>query len=115
MSSHPQPDLPLEVTVQETKQRLDENQIELIDCREQDEHQRVHIEGATLIPMSEMQDRVAELDAIKDKHIVVHCHLGGRSMQVTQWLRQRGAEKVQSMAGGIDAWATEIDTSLPRY
>jgi rhodanese-related sulfurtransferase len=55
------------------------------------------------------------LDPYRECEVVVHCHHGGRSMQVTRWLRQQGFAKAQSMAGGIDAWAAEIDTSLPRY
>ena len=107
--------LPLEINVQETKQLLDAGEIELIDCREQDEYQLVNIEGATLFPMSQMQERAAEFDEMTDKRLVIHCHMGGRSMQVTQWLRQRGLSQVQSMAGGIDAWSIAIDTSKPRY
>jgi len=59
--------------------------------------------------------RAAELEPYRAREIVVHCHHGGRSMQVTQWLRQQGYSRVQSMAGGIDRWACEIEPNLPRY
>ena len=62
-----------------------------------------------------MMERAAELDPHKDDHIVVMCHHGGRSWEVTQWLRQRGFSRTQNLTGGIDAWAREIDPSLPRY
>jgi rhodanese-related sulfurtransferase len=45
----------------------------------------------------------------------VHCHHGGRSLRVVRWLREQGFSRAQSMAGGIDQWAVDIDPSLPRY
>lgn len=86
-----------------------------LDCRETEEYEMVRIEGTQLIPMSELQQRVEELDPYRDNTIVVHCHLGGRSLQVATWLRQQGFTKASSMAGGIEQWASEIDTSLPKY
>ncbi|MBP88519.1 MAG: hypothetical protein CMJ64_17690 [Planctomycetaceae bacterium] len=87
----------------------------LLDCREPVEHGMVNIEAATLIPMGQLPERVTELEEHRERHIVVHCHHGGRSLQVTQWLRQQGFPKTQNMSGGIDVWAIEIDRSLPRY
>ena len=86
-----------------------------LDCREAEEYEMVCIEGTQLIPMSELQQRVEELHPHREKTIVVHCHLGCRSLQVATWLRQQGFAKAASMAGGIDQWATEIDPSLPKY
>jgi adenylyltransferase/sulfurtransferase len=106
----------MEIDCQSVKSRLDAREpLLLIDCRERDEYALVHIEEATLIPMSEMQARVGELEPHRDQPIVVHCHHGGRSLRVTAWLRQQGFANVQSLAGGIDRWAEEIDRSLPRY
>lgn len=87
----------------------------LLDCRERAEHQTVRIDGATLIPMGELQQRAGELEEFRQKRIIVYCHHGGRSLMVTQWLREQGFARAQNMTGGIDAWALEIDTSLPRY
>ena len=87
----------------------------LLDCRESDEHQFVNIPQARLLPMSELAQRVGELEPHRGDEIVVHCHHGGRSLRVAMWLRQQGFAKAQSMAGGIDQWAQEIDPSLPRY
>ncbi len=87
----------------------------LLDCREQDEWDQVHIAAARLIPMSQLADRVGELEAFRQLPIAVHCHHGGRSLRVANWLRDQGFAKAQSVAGGIDAWAQQIDTSLPRY
>ncbi len=87
----------------------------LIDCREPMEVEMAAIEGAVLMPMSQWANVVPQLDAMKNRHIVVHCHHGGRSLRVAQWLRANGFPEAQSMAGGIDAWSQEIDPSIPRY
>ena len=85
----------------------------LLDVREDWEIAICALPGATHIPMQQVPARKEDLP--DDKPLVVMCHHGGRSMQVTRWLRQQGFNKAQSMAGGIDAWAAEIDPSLPRY
>ena len=108
--------LPLETSCQTVKAKLDAcDHFVLLDCREEDEYATVCIAGAKLFPMSQLMAKAAELEPFRDCEVVVHCHHGGRSMQVTRWLRQQGFAKAQSMAGGIDAWAVEIDPSLPRY
>ena len=87
----------------------------LLDCREQNEFDHVNIEGATLLPMSEIQQRISELEEHREREIIVYCHHGMRSLNVAQWMRQQGFNKVQSMSGGIDQWALKIDPSLVRY
>lgn len=85
----------------------------LLDVREPWEYQAAHIEGSTLIPMDQVPSRQQELDP--DGHIVVVCHHGVRSLNVTNWLRQQGFEKAQSMRGGIDAWSRRVDAKVPMY
>ncbi len=87
----------------------------LIDCREPNEWELVRIEGAKLLPMSELLERVGELEPHRGQHIVVHCHHGGRSLRVAQWLRAQGFAQTQSLAGGIDQWAAEISPGMTRY
>jgi adenylyltransferase/sulfurtransferase len=87
----------------------------LVDCREQDEFDLVHIAGAVLFPMSQLADRIGELAPYRDWDVAIHCHHGGRSLCVANWLREQGFGRAQSMAGGIDLWAVEIDPTLPRY
>ena len=106
----------LEVSCQETAEKLKQGEtFLLLDCREQDEYDHVHIAGATLLPMSQIADRVQELEPQRDQPVIVYCHHGGRSLRVTMFLKQAGFADVRSMAGGIDAWASEIDPSIPRY
>lgn len=110
------PDLPLEISCQYVKELLDRGaDFLLLDCREADEHAVAKIDAARLLPMSEIQKRLAELDADRQRQIVVHCHLGGRSLRVAQWLRENGFQAAQSMSGGIDEWSTSIDAQVPRY
>lgn len=65
------------------------------------------------IPMNEIPARLSELDP--DTPIACLCHHGARSQRVAAFLAQNGFEKVVNIAGGIDAWATEHDPSVPRY
>jgi rhodanese-related sulfurtransferase len=85
----------------------------LLDCREPWEYQAAHIEGAAHIPMQDIPARIQELDP--EEHIVVICHHGVRSMNVTAWLRQQGYDKAQSVAGGIDRWSRLVDPKVPTY
>jgi rhodanese-related sulfurtransferase len=86
----------------------------LLDVRELWEFETASIEGAKLMPMGDVPSRAnQELDP--EDRIVVYCHHGVRSMNVTAWLRQQGFEKAQSMAGGIDAWSRRVDPKVPLY
>jgi len=108
--------LPLETDCKAVRAKLDADEsFVFLDCREQDEFDTVHIDGTVLIPMTQLQERVSELDGKQDEEIIVHCHHGGRSLRVAQWLRQQGFSKAVSMAGGIDAWAIEIEPGMARY
>lgn len=105
-----------EITCLELKARLDEGaEVLLIDCREPDEHEMVRIEEAVLIPMSELLERFPEIAGRLDDEVVVHCHHGVRSLQVTAWLQQQGFSNVRSLRGGIDSWAVQVNPSLKRY
>ena len=87
----------------------------LLDCREQDEYDLVHVADSTLLPMSQLASRVDELDPYRGQEILVLCHHGMRSLQVATWLREQGFANARSISGGIDAWACQVDTSLVRY
>ena len=107
---------PLEVDCQTVKAKQGSGLPFLfVDCREPDEYATAHIEGTTLLPMSQLVDRAAELEPHKHGEILVHCHHGGRSLRVVNWLRQHGFDHAINMAGGIDQWSQVIDPSVPRY
>jgi rhodanese-related sulfurtransferase len=108
--------IPIEIDVRSVKQMLDgREKFVFLDCREPAEVATAQIAGTTHIPMREVPARIAELGTASNQRIVVHCHHGGRSLRVTQFLRQQGFEQAQNMAGGIDAWSLEVDPSVPRY
>ncbi|MCG6158402.1 rhodanese-like domain-containing protein [Rubinisphaera margarita] len=106
----------LEVSCAQVKEMLDdERDFLLLDCREVEEYETVHIEGAKLMPMSEIVRKVGQIDEHREKPVIVYCHHGGRSLRVTKFLIDQGFTDVKSMAGGIDEWAEKIDPSKPRY
>lgn len=108
-------ELPLGISVQDVAQLMHDNhEFLLLDCRQAEEYELVHLPNAQLIPMDQLPQRVGELPD-KLSRIVVYCHLGGRSELVAQWLRDQGFANAQTMDGGVDAWSQWIDPSLPRY
>jgi rhodanese-related sulfurtransferase len=104
-----------EISPEEVKAKLDAGApFTLLDVREPWEFERAWIDGAKLMPMGDVPSRAhQELDP--EEAIIVVCHHGVRSMNVTAWLRQQGFEKVQSMRGGIDAWSRIVDRNVPVY
>jgi len=107
----------MEVTPAEVKRRLDAGEkLRLIDVREVGEHQTANIEGAELIPMNTVPQRLAHIEALADEEpVIVFCHHGVRSLNVVSWLRQQGVANSVSMSGGIEEWSLSIDPSVPRY
>lgn len=87
----------------------------LIDCRTPDEYHLVSIDNSLLIPLDELIQRLDELEAHRDRTILVLCHSGRRSLRAVQILKFFGFDSARSVCGGIDAWATCIQTDLPRY
>ena len=104
-----------EITPEELKSLRDaNNDVTVLDVREPWEYEVAKIAGSKHIAMGDVPARFnQELDP--EDHIVVVCHHGVRSMNVTVWLRQQGFEKAQSMRGGIDAWSRRVDGKVPMY
>jgi rhodanese-related sulfurtransferase len=106
--------LDYEISPAEAAAVLREKSGRLIDVREPWELAVAHVEGSVDIPMGDVPARAfQELDP--EERLLVLCHLGIRSMNVTVWLRNQGFEQAQSVRGGIDAWAAEVDASVSRY
>jgi rhodanese-related sulfurtransferase len=105
-----------EITPREFVRRRDGGEIiVLLDCRTSSERDIALIDGATHVPMHELGARLEGLRAHEATPIVVHCHHGSRSLQVTAALRQAGFDDVRSMAGGIHLWSLDIDPSVAVY
>jgi len=102
-----------QMTVQELKQRRDLGvDLFLLDVREPYEYQIANI-GGTLIPQGEVPQRLPEID--RNSEIVVQCRSGGRSQRIAEFLAQQGYPNVKNLAGGILAWADQIDPTIAKY
>jgi sulfur-carrier protein adenylyltransferase/sulfurtransferase len=102
------------ISPHELRRRMDAGErFELIDVREPFEYEIAQIEGAKLIPLGEIAERLDELE--REQPIIVHCHSGMRSAQAVRLLQQRGFAKVYNLEGGIDAWSDQVDPNVPKY
>src|SRR6266704_51230 len=103
-----------EITAHELRDEWQRNPaLVVVDVREPHEYEIAHIDGAVLMPLGELPDRLGELDGHHE--IVTHCHHGARSLKALEILKAAGFSKVRSLRGGIDAWAVNVDPALPRY
>jgi len=100
------------VDVKTAAQRFRAGAATLLDVREPQELQIAAVPGAMHIPMREIPSRLAEIPRYRP--VLVLCHSGGRSAVVAEWLHARGYP-AENIAGGIDAWADEVDPEIPRY
>ncbi len=104
-----------QIIASELKHLLDSGQPAplLLDVREPWEFDICRIEGSRLIPMRQIHAAVEQLD--QDQHTVVICHHGIRSQQVCIYLMHMGFNNVFNLVGGVQAWANEVDPSMPTY
>jgi adenylyltransferase/sulfurtransferase len=104
-----------DITASELAERLhkDGKHIRLIDVREPHELQISRLEGASLIPLGQFAARMSELDSADE--IVLFCKSGTRSARALELLASAGFRKMKNLKGGINAWAREVDPSLPIY
>lgn len=103
-----------EITPSELKLKIDNDpSLFLLDVREQDEYDIVHLKDAHLIPLNTLPYNLDDLPS--DQEIVVYCHHGQRSLYATAFLHKQGYSSATNLSGGIDQWAAEIDTTLRRY
>ncbi len=104
----------IQITPRELQERLGQGTPPvLLDVREPWEFQKARIEGSVLIPLRELPHKMEALD--REAEIVVLCHHGVRSMQAIRFLSRTGFTRLRNLAGGIDAWSTQADPSVPRY
>ena len=87
--------------------------LQLLDVRTPEEHKTARIEGARLVPEALAKEILEHWP--KDTSIVVHCHVGERSVEAAFFLIGQGFTNVRSLAGGIDAWSAQVDPAVPRY
>ncbi|MCC6487596.1 MAG: hypothetical protein IT364_08845 [Candidatus Hydrogenedentes bacterium] len=87
----------------------------LLDVRTPAELQTASLSDCMNIPLDKLPGRVGELEAWRDKEIVVMCHHGGRSAQAQGFLLRQGFSRVLNLTGGINAYSVHVDPSIPRY
>ncbi len=102
-----------DITAPELAERVRTNHLKLVDVREPHELEISRIPNATNIPLGQLAARLSELDSAED--MVVFCKAGTRSARALELLVSAGFKKVKNLKGGINAWAREVDKSLPIY
>lgn len=104
---------PLQIAPQDLSELIARDEpVTILDIREPWERELCAIAGSAFVPMDQLPARVAELP--KDRTLAV-CHHGMRSFHATMWLRNNGFPKAVNLAGGIDAWATTVESAMNRY
>lgn len=104
------------MTVEELDKRLKaEENIRLIDVREEDEWAICHLEGAELVPLSRWETDHHKILSAAPAIRVVYCHHGMRSAHAVALLKKAGCVEVENLEGGIDAWARRVEPEMPTY
>jgi adenylyltransferase/sulfurtransferase len=103
----------LDITATDLKLRLRDRGLLLLDVREPHEQEISALPGALNIPLGTLAARLAELDSARE--MVVFCKSGARSARALELLMSAGFKKVKNLKGGINAWAREVNTTLPVY
>lgn len=102
-----------DITAHDLSERLKGNHLKLLDVREPHELQISALPNAVNIPLGALASRLSELDSAED--MVIFCKVGTRSTRALELLVSAGFKKVKNLKGGINAWAQEVDKSLPIY
>ena len=103
----------LDITAPELAERMKTNRLKLLDVREPHELEISALPSAVNIPLGELAGRLSELDSADE--MVVFCKGGSRSARALELLASAGFKKAKNLKGGINAWAKEVDMSLPVY
>jgi sulfur-carrier protein adenylyltransferase/sulfurtransferase len=104
-----------EISATDLKRRMDAGEdIQLIDVRQPEEWSFARIEGAKLIPLGELLNRMSEID--ENRETVLHCKAGMRSARGVEALQRAGFKgEIKNLKGGITAWSNEVDPAVLKY
>ena len=104
-----------EISATDLKRRMDAGEdIQLIDVRQPEEWSVARIEGAKLIPLGEILNRMSEID--ENRETVLHCKMGTRSARGVEALQRAGFKgDLKNLKGGITAWSNEVDPAVLKY
>ena len=108
---------PLETSVIEAQRMLaaEAGKLRLVDVREPEEYEFCRLSTAELIPLATLPSEAAAKLPDRDAPILLYCHHGMRSLRAAEMLRELGYKNATSLAGGIERWSREIDSTVPRY
>jgi rhodanese-related sulfurtransferase len=109
-----------QMPVEELKRRLDAgDDLVVLDVREPHEFMIANLTGTKpdvkFIPLGDLGKRIGELEEFRDREIVVHCKMGGRSQKAAEQLQAAGFTKLHNLAGGITAWSEKVDPKVAKY
>jgi rhodanese-related sulfurtransferase len=114
--------IPLNISPQELNKILEDDSSEkpfIVDVREDNELAIASFSFSVLhLPLSKASNWSAKIGSMlpKDKPVLVVCHAGVRSLNFGIWLLENEiTNSVWNLVGGIDAWSTDVDQSIPRY
>ncbi|MBK8869655.1 MAG: rhodanese-like domain-containing protein [Elusimicrobia bacterium] len=105
------------VTATEATKILEDSGTFLLDVRTPGEYQSGHLANATLIPVQELEQRLADLPADKERTVLVYCRSGNRSVSAAKILGRQGYKKILNLKGGILEWTRRglpVETTHPR-
>ncbi|HEY3999455.1 MAG TPA: rhodanese-like domain-containing protein [Candidatus Xenobia bacterium] len=106
-------DQKLQLDVKSAAEQFKAGKARLIDVRHEFEYETAHVEGSELLTQGLMQDMMH--NAPKDGTLLFLCHHGVRSLEAAAYFAGHGFSNAKSIAGGIDAWSSEVDSNIPRY
>ena len=99
----------MEITVDQLKQRIDNNDdLIIIDVREPYEYEEYNI-GGELVPLGTLPEKINDLEKYKEKEVIIHCLTGVRSEMAQSFLLKAGFKDVKNLLGGIQAWRSKFD------
>ncbi len=108
--------MPLQISPSTLKDWLDQGTpVYLVDVRQPWENEFAALANSVLFPLGELNDILEDVKPPTGAKVVVYCHHGIRSLSGASILENAGFSPAYSLAGGIDAWSTDIDPSVPRY
>src|SRR5262249_16332158 len=103
----------VEISPAEVAELLKKGTIKLLDVRTPQEYAIAHVAGSVLVDQQLAQEIVTSWP--QESEIVTMFHPGVRSLDAAAYLRGHGFKNTRSMRGGIDAWSSVVDPSVPRY
>lgn len=107
------PAQPKNISPQQAKEMMDRDDVRFLDVRTRDERETAAVEGFDLLDQA-LAEKLLESED-KETPLVFMCHRGGRSQQAAEFFAARGFKNCLNVQGGIDAWSTTVDSSVPRY